>query len=438
MASASAKSMPELSIEMEKRYVTKQYLDIYPLHSSSKQQQYVVRLGDDKSYVISEKFKEILQLLDGTRTLREVAAAFSAKEKMQVSDAQMSQIVSLLINRHELIEELGANSDKASGVKDQPPQASKKRKYSLEIVYRLPLISPRLVAPITDRLIWLFAPSVVFIAIISIILAQLALFEGWFAPFPKFSFGASDILIYYSLAVFTALFHEFGHAAACRKYGCDHGSIGFLLYMIFPSLYINLSNVWRLPSKQRAVVDAGGMYFQLLTTIPLCLIYWLTGNLHCAATVLSVDIMVLLSLNPILRFDGYWLLVDLSGLVNLRARSWRVIKEVVLWCLGKTTSVPALDEITGRGKKLLLVTYSFIAVGMFSSFIFFLIAFLPARIGMLINSAYEIFTGRGEGMLATLKHLPSLLMTLFFMLFVYRFLRSIALNVFKIASRKRP
>jgi putative peptide zinc metalloprotease protein len=201
--------------------------------------------------------------------------------------------------------------------------------------------------------------------------------------------------------------------------------------MVFPALYINLSNAWRLPGRQRAVIDIGGIYFQLLTTVPFYIVYLCLGDPRYAAVILSIDLMVLISLNPVLKFDGYWLLVDLSGLVNLRARSWKVAREVVLWCVGRNASIPSLNEISGRGKKLLLVTYSFVAIGMFSSFVVLLITFAPSRIAMLAASVQQVAAGNDTGVMPIVKHLSNMLVGLFFLIFTYRLLKNSLFSILK-------
>jgi putative peptide zinc metalloprotease protein len=421
---------PEAEVECEKRYAIRDHLEIFPLSSSSREQKYVVRLGDEKSYVISENLKRVLELLNGTRTLTEVAEALSAEQRTRVTDAQMREVVRRLIKQYDLIKEV-ADESQSDRLSTSHLETQKRKKFSLELALHFPIIPMRLALPVTSRLTWLFDPLIVTISLASIALAHLALFSGWFGPFPTLPFGPSDILFYYGLALATSLFHEFGHATACRRYDCEHGAIGFLLYMVFPALYINLSNAWRLPGRQRAVVDIGGIYFQLLTTVPFYIAYLCLGDPRYAAVILSIDLMALISLNPVLKFDGYWLLVDLSGLVNLRARSWRVAKEVVLWGVGRNESIPTLNEISGRGKKLLLVTYSFLAIGMFSSFVFFLITFAPSRIVLLAGSVQQVVGGNAKGVMPIVKHLSNLLVGLVFLIFVYRLLKNTLFHLFK-------
>jgi putative peptide zinc metalloprotease protein len=403
--------------EPEKLYAMRKQLEIFPLDSSSRQPKFVARMGDDRSYVLPEKLKNLLLLFDGTRTLQDVARAFSASEGVEVSGEQVRVKAFGLFKTYNLIEEVSPKGQGQAGVSPE------KKRDSFELVFRLPVITAQRARPVTERLMWLFHPAAVVPAVLLILLTQFVFLGRFFTPLFEVPLGATDLLIYYVLVVATAAFHEFGHAAACRRYGCEHGAIGVMLYMIFPAFYVNLSNAWRLSGKQRAVIDAGGIYFQLLTTIPLYLIHLLTGNPHCAVAIMSVNVMVLFSLNPVLKFDGYWLLVDLSGLVNLRARSWAVVQEVVRWSLGLGAGVPTLEEVAGRGKKLFLLVYSFLSVGLISSFILFLIIYAPDRARMVGAASHELVTGFGRGVGPEILTLVTLLVNLFFLYFIYKLAR---------------
>ncbi|HEY9229675.1 MAG TPA: hypothetical protein VIP11_23700, partial [Gemmatimonadaceae bacterium] len=75
-------------------------------------------------------------------------------------------------------------------------------------------------------------------------------------PVPTFS---ADYSVGFVLFVLTLLAHEFGHAAACVRYGVPPGEIGVGLYLVFPAFYANVTNVWRLKRWERVIVDAAGM-----------------------------------------------------------------------------------------------------------------------------------------------------------------------------------
>lgn len=130
----------------------------------------------------------------------------------------------------------------------------------------------------------------------------------------------------------TKTWHEFGHALACRRLGAECHEIGVMLLAFMPCLYCDVSDAWTLPSRwRRAAVALAGVYFEFLLAV-LALGLWLLlepGPMR----VLSLSIVVvasvstlLINLNPLLRFDGYYVLADLWGVSNLhqvsRATLW--------------------------------------------------------------------------------------------------------------------
>ncbi|HEX8251224.1 MAG TPA: hypothetical protein VF599_23835, partial [Pyrinomonadaceae bacterium] len=121
----------------------------------------------------------------------------------------------------------------------------------------------------------------------------------------------------YLLFLLSIVVHEFGHAAASVRYGAAPSGIGFTLYLIFPALYSDVTTSWKLKSGQRAIVGLGGIYFQLIAAA----VYTLLGIFLETAAFEIAALMIfgncLLNLNPFFKFDGYWILSDLLGVVNL-------------------------------------------------------------------------------------------------------------------------
>jgi putative peptide zinc metalloprotease protein len=129
------------------------------------------------------------------------------------------------------------------------------------------------------------------------------------------------VVLSVTLVLIGALLHELGHLAACQRFAAPHGGIGLGIYWFMPALYAEVHHAWLLPPKQRAIVDLGGIYVQTLFTSVLALIYAAIGS-SVLSTALSTAIiwncfLMLHTLNPVLKYDGYWLLSDLSGRYNL-------------------------------------------------------------------------------------------------------------------------
>lgn len=167
----------------------------------------------------------------------------------------------------------------------------------------------------------------------------------------------------------SSFFHELGHASACKHFGLKHGGVGFGLYLNFPVLYTDVTEIWRLNRKKRCVVNVAGVYFQCYLLVILLSLFYLTGHDMVRYLILIINLGFLMTLNPFFKFDGYWIASDLLGVPNLRTRSL----ELVGYWLNRirkqpVEKVPYLLQIRPLEKYGLLI-YS-IVVNLFMAFYF--------------------------------------------------------------------
>lgn len=137
------------------------------------------------------------------------------------------------------------------------------------------------------------------------------------------AFSMAGLLVFMLVSSF---FHELGHASACTYCGVKHGSIGFGLYLNFPVLYTDVTEIWKLNRKQRFMVNIAGVYFQCFFLIILLIGFWMTGDDLLRYMILILNLGFLMTLNPFFKFDGYWIVSDLLGVPSLRKRSIEIIK----------------------------------------------------------------------------------------------------------------
>ncbi len=116
--------------------------------------------------------------------------------------------------------------------------------------------------------------------------------------------------------------HEAAHGIACRKYGGEVPEAGVLFLLFTPMAYVNVTSMWRFASRwQRIVVAAAGMYVELFISF-ISVIVWSQSTGLVADTAFQLFIMssvttILFNANPLMRFDGYFILSDLLGVANL-------------------------------------------------------------------------------------------------------------------------
>ena len=125
------------------------------------------------------------------------------------------------------------------------------------------------------------------------------------------------LLAVFAITVVSAGFHEFGHAAALRRGGGTPGAMGAGLYLVWPAFYTDVTNSYRLGRRARLRTDLGGLYFNALLALAMFAM-WAALRWDGLLLVIATQLLQMLrQLPPMLRFDGYHLLADLTGVPDL-------------------------------------------------------------------------------------------------------------------------
>ena len=126
--------------------------------------------------------------------------------------------------------------------------------------------------------------------------------------------------------------HESAHGIACRKYGGEVPEFGVVFILFAPMAFVNVTSMWRFVNRwQRMVVSAAGMYVEFLVAF-LAIIVWSQTDGVVASIAFSVMVMssvttILFNANPLMRFDGYFLLSDLLAIPNLYGKGGQWFSE---------------------------------------------------------------------------------------------------------------
>lgn len=185
---------------------------------------------------------------------------------------------------------------------------------------KLPLIKASVVEPVARRLSFMFRPVVMWLGLVLFIAAHLYVY-GFLFRHQHFEFSQLDMASVLLMMVFSTLAttcHEFGHATAAAHFGCRNMTIGWGMYLIYTVQWTNVSDAWKLPRRQRAVIDIGGVYFESFFLVALLAAHLWTGNAVYLFGFIFIDLSIATTFNPFLRMDGYWLVSDIFGIVNLR------------------------------------------------------------------------------------------------------------------------
>ena len=187
-------------------------------------------------------------------------------------------------------------------------------------------------------------------------------------------------MLLFAVAMFIAkVIHELGHAYTAKRYGVRVPTMGIALLVLWPVLYTDTSEAWKLPGRrQRLAIAAAGMAAELALASMATLLWSFLpdGPLRSAVFMIATTswvITLFINLNPFLRFDGYYLLSDFLEVQNLQDRSFALGK----WKLRQLIlgiNDPSPDDFNAQQRKL-LITYAY-SVWIYRFFLFLGIALL--------------------------------------------------------------
>ena len=311
----------------------------------------------------------LLTLLDGKNSLDEIKRRFEEEYAPQkITHEELGRLVGMLHRSHLVIADLPG----------QGTQLRKRHgeKVKRELVGKLTnLLSLRFKGIDPDRMLnrllpwfgWLFTwVGGVFVlglasAALLLVLVQFDVFQAKLPTFHEFFAAKNWIYLAVTMGICKIL-HEFGHGLSCKKFGGECHEMGLMLLVFTPCLYCNVSDSWMLPNKwKRAMIGAAGMYVELLIASIATFLWWFSEpgyfNYLCLSTIFVCSVStVVFNANPLMRYDGYYILSDILEIPNLRQKATSILgRKLGKWCLGfKEYEDPFLP----RRHQLLFALYS--------------------------------------------------------------------------------
>ena len=253
---------------------------------------------------------------------------------------EVVQLLSQLYQSGLLRSDQVADIDALEDAKKREEEQKRKQRFASLLFLKIRLFNPDPFLRRTVHLFaWIFSPVGALIWIAVFIWGLQALIENWsnFADTSRSILGWSNLPYLYLSLIITKVFHEFGHAYACRRYGREVPEMGIMLLVFNPLPYVDASSCYAFARKyQRVVVGIAGMAVELFIAA-IAVKIWadgadgvLTRVAYNVAVTASVGAL-LFNLNPLLRFDGYHILCDLLETPNLQGRS----QSLISWWVNK-------------------------------------------------------------------------------------------------------
>jgi putative peptide zinc metalloprotease protein len=315
-----------------------------------------------KYYRFEEEEFTLLSWLDGQTSLSELQTRFEAQfapQKLAIS--ALTQLLTML-HRSNLLVSLAPGQGEA--LRERQQQRARQKFWasaSNPLAMRFRGFDPDELLTFLERHFgWLFAPVAIVLGICFGLSALLLIGVQWqdfsnrLPQFREF-FAASNWLLLAVIMSLVKVLHEFGHGVSCRRYGGQCHELGLMLLVFTPCLYCNVTDAWVIPSKwRRAMIGAAGIYIELLLAATCTWVWWFTEpgllNHLCINTMFVCSVSTLMfNANPLMRYDGYYILCDLLEIPNLRQKAGSLVKsKAAAWLLGMKENVDPFLPARGR------------------------------------------------------------------------------------------
>ncbi len=279
--------------------------------------------------------------LDRARTMEELLDKVNRGSDDPLTEEQARAIITWL-DRQQLLRQDGGMT---AHLEMETRQKELQRFARLNLIsFKLPLFNPD---PLLDRLpAWLIRCSGLPFLLLWLVLAVcgLATLAGHWQEFGHQAagfFSGRNLLVIWLIWTGLKVLHESLHALVTRHYGGRVPEAGILFILFIPLTYVEATSSWTFPSRwQRIHVALAGILAETLVAW-IAILVWARAPASQAGfiahnTVLVAGISSLIfNANPLMRFDGYYVLSDLVGIPNLYGLAFQEIKGLAArWFLG--------------------------------------------------------------------------------------------------------
>ena len=268
----------------------------------------LVRRADGQTLQLTPLLYALVSAVDGRRGPEEIAERVRAATGQPVS----ADNVTTLIEQH--LRPLGVLT-KPDGTQPE----LKKSNPLLGLNWKFAVTDPERTRRITAPFQVLFSPllwipiTMAFLVITWWVLLDKGLASATYDAFAR----PSMLVLIFGLTILSGGFHEFGHAAAARRGGATPGVMGGGIYLVWPAFYTDVTDSYRLGRLGRVRTDLGGLYFNAIVAVVVFATWAVTQWDGWLLVVAAQILQMLRQLTPLVRFDGYHILADLTGVPDL-------------------------------------------------------------------------------------------------------------------------
>ena len=233
---------------------------------------------------------------------------------------------------------------------------------------KIPIIDPeRLLTGMYPYFRWIFTRTFITLSTLSMLLAVSLVGSQWktfYDKLPDFQsfFNWWTIASFWVCLAVVKIIHEFGHGLTAKHFGGEVHEMGILFLVLTPALYCDVTDSWLLPNKWKRIwISAAGIYVECFLASIATFVWWystpgLMNSLAMATMFICSVNTIMFNANPLLRYDGYYVMADWLEIPNLRIKSTQffgyLFQEKVLGL-----EIPVQSYLP-RSRRYLFVTYA--------------------------------------------------------------------------------
>jgi putative peptide zinc metalloprotease protein len=304
-----------------------------------------------------------LSLLDGRRTF---ASAFGRAAAI-LKESALTESEAAALCRW-LVEEGLATTDNSRLAARVLAAAATQRKRRIwsrllnPLSQRLPVCNPdRILAALATAFGWVFSPGMACVWLMLLCAGGICLARDWerFRQATPAVVDRDNWLWLLATTAILKLVHETAHGLACRRYGGAVRDAGIVFFLLAPIPYVDVTSSWRFGGKlQRIVTASAGMLAEMgIAAAAACLWSQTDSPLiqqHAANVMVSASLVtVLVNANPLMRFDGYFVLADALEIPNLAQTGQLLWRNIFRRCTFGLQGAPV--AVTGLRRALTVV-----------------------------------------------------------------------------------
>jgi putative peptide zinc metalloprotease protein len=283
-------------------------------------------------FKIEEYF--LLQQFDGKQNLADVKKLFERKYRPQTITIEDLMRFAAQLHEAGICQVDSPDQAKALITRRRKNRWKRVWQFLANILYiKIPIIDPeRLLERMYPFFRWIYTPWFItfsvgmMIAALGLVVSQWATFQSKLPEFQSFFNWRTIVYFWCSLAVVKVI-HEFGHGLTAKHFGGEVHEMGMLFLVLTPALYCDVTDSWLLPSKWKRIwISAAGIYVECFLASIATFVWWntqpgLLNSLMLATMFICSVNTILFNANPLLRYDGYYVMADWLEIPNLRIKS---------------------------------------------------------------------------------------------------------------------